>query len=83
MFKIVNDLASRVVIEMFRPTDASQHYNLRGSSSGLYIPMPKTEFLKKSLSYSGAKLWNCLPNEVKSAQSLSSFMKGISFIRLG
>lgn len=83
MFKIVNDLAPIMLIEMFRPTDASKHYNLRGSSTGLYIPMPKTEFLKKSLRYSGAKLWNCQPNEAKDIQSLSSFMKRISSISLG
>ena len=56
MFKIVNDSAPRVLIEMFRVTDTSQHYNLWGSSTALYIPMPKMEFLKKSLSYSGTKL---------------------------
>ena len=65
MFKIVNDLAPRVLTELFRPTDASQHYNLRESSTALYIPMPKTELLKKILSYGGANLWNSLPNQVE------------------
>ena len=51
MFNIVKDLLPRVLIEMFRPTDASKYYNLRGSSTGLYIPMPKTEVLKRGLSY--------------------------------
>ena len=83
MFKIVNNLAPRLLVEMFRPTDTSKHYNLRGSSTGLYIPMPKTEFLKKSLSYSRAKLWNCLPNAAEGIQSMSSFMKVISSISGG
>ena len=54
MFKIVSDFAPGVLIEMFRATDASQHYNLRGSFTALYIPMPKTEFLKKNLGCIGA-----------------------------
>ena len=83
MFKIVNDLAPRVLNEMLRPTDAFQNYNPRGSSTGLYIAMPETEFLKKTLSYSGAKLWNSLPNEIKGIQSLSSCMEDICSISLG
>lgn len=29
------------------------------------IDKPKTDFLKKSISYTGEKCWNDLPNEIK------------------
>ncbi len=35
--------------------------------------IPKTEFLKKTFGYSGAILWNSLPQDVKSAESITSF----------
>ena len=41
-------------------TAPPRHYNLRGSSTKLCLPQPKTDYLKKSLSYRGAKLWNSL-----------------------
>ena len=38
------------------------------------LQKPKTNFMKKSISYAGAKIWNDLPNELKqSAKSLSRF----------
>jgi hypothetical protein len=36
---------------------------MRGSSIKLFLPKPKTEYLKKSLSFRGAKLWNSLSDE--------------------
>ena len=51
-------------------------YNLRGSSTGLFIPRPRTEFLKKeSFSYSGAKLWNRIPENIRNSISYNSFCK--------
>jgi hypothetical protein len=43
------------------------------SSTKLFLPKPKTEYLKKSLSYRGAKLWNSLPDEARNKHSLASF----------
>ena len=47
------------------------------SSTDLTLPKPKREFLKTSFKYSGAMLWNQLPNEVKLAESIYSFNKCI------
>ncbi len=55
MFKITHDLAPLRLTDIFLKTPSSQHYNLRGSSTKLHLPKPKTEYLKKSLSYRGAK----------------------------
>ena len=73
MYKITHDLAPRQLINMFQKAPSSQRYNLRGSTTKLNLSKPKTEYLKKSLSYRGAKLWNSLPEELKNQQSLRQF----------
>ena len=35
----------------------------------------QTEYLKKSFAFSGVKLWNTLPEDVKCSNSLSQFKK--------
>ena len=37
------------------------------------LSAPKTDYLKRSLSYGRAKLWNNLPYELRNKQSLSQF----------
>ena len=50
----------------------------RGSSTGLFIPRPRTDFLKKSFSYSGAKVWNRIPENILNSISYNSFCKTFS-----
>ena len=47
------------------------NYNLRNIETDLAPPRPYTNFLKRGFKYSGAMLWNNLPYEAKTAQSLS------------
>ena len=47
------------------------NYNLRDSDHKLELPKPRTEYLKRSFSYSGALLWNNLPNDLRSLKSLN------------
>ncbi len=49
------------------------NYHIRNTATDLSIPKPKREFFKKSFKYSGAMLWNQLPNEAKLAESPHSF----------
>ena len=67
VFKTVNGLApqSQRLCDIFKNVDEIHNYNLRGSTTKLYIPKPKTEFLKNSFGYSGAKLWNQIPEEIR------------------
>ena len=44
-------------------------YNLRENEYKLAVPKPRTEFYKRSLSYSGSVLWNGLPLEVRQLTS--------------
>ena len=63
MYKITHGLAPKKLIDIFQKTLSSQNYNLRGSTTKLYLPKPKTEYLKKGFSYRGAKLWNGLSDK--------------------
>ena len=78
MYKIIHNLAPKSLTKIFHKSNASMKYNLRGSFNKLNLPLPKTEFLKKSLSYRGAKLWNSLPNEIRNKESFFSFNSLIS-----
>ena len=44
-------------------------------SKNLIIPKPKLDLYKTSLSFSGATLWNELPNSLKSITSINSFKR--------
>ena len=77
MYKITHGLAPKKLIDIFQKTLSSQNYNLRGSATKLYLPKPKTEYLKKGFSYRGAKLWNGLSDEQRNIQSLSHFNSSV------
>ena len=77
MYKITHDLAPKRLSNIFHETPSSRHYNLRGSSTKLCLPQPKTDYLKKSLSYRGAKLWNSLSDDIRSKESLVAFKTSI------
>ena len=62
-----------------RSDNLNDHY-LRNYDTDLSIPQPKKEFLKRSLRYRGAVLWNSLSYEAKSAQSVYSFKNLIKSI---
>ena len=76
MHKTLNNLAPMYLAELFKPSYCSFNYHLRKKS--LALPMPRTEYLKKSFKYSGAKLWNNLPDNVKHLKSLASFKRELS-----
>ena len=69
MYKTVNQLAPQRLCNSFPFSNTVNSYNLRGSSTGLFIPRLSTEFLKKSFSYSEAKLWNRIPEDVRNSVS--------------
>ena len=51
-------------------TTRTSTYNLRDSENKLSLPLPRTDYFKRSLSYSGALLWNSPPKELRSVKSL-------------
>ena len=52
---------------------------LRNNGINFQLDKPKTNFLKKSISYSGAKCWNNLPNEIKAKEMTMGQVK--TFLR--
>ena len=50
-------------------------YSLRDSVNKLFVPFPRTNFMKNSFSCSGAVLWNSLPCNAREAKSLHQFKR--------
>ena len=75
MFKTLNDQCPEYLKGLFKPF--STGYSLRNSDNKLALPNPRTDFLKRSFSYSGAHLWNSLPSDVRAIRSFSNFRNRI------
>ena len=71
MFKTLNGQSPQYLQELFSSRNCQ--YSLRNSNGKLFIPKPNTDYLKRSFSYSGASLWNSLPESLRLSSSLSSF----------
>ena len=75
MYKCVNKLAPNYLCNMFTPRALS--FDLRDASQKLCLPKPRTDYLKRSFSYSGASLWNDLPEDIRTTKSLRNFKRRI------
>ena len=75
MFKTLNDQCPEYLKGLFKPF--STGYSLRNSDNKLALPKPRTDFLKRSFSYSGAHLWNSLPSDVRAIRSYTNFRNRI------
>ena len=73
MYKVLNKLAPSPLEKLFEHKRNITQYNLRGSSTSLQLPQPKTEKLKKSFSYDGAKVWNSLSADVRGSATFTIF----------
>jgi hypothetical protein len=78
MYKALNDLAPNALVNLFMRKSDVTDYELRGSSTSLQIPFPRTENNKKSFSYDGAKLWNSLPEDLRDSATFPIFKSRIS-----
>ena len=76
MFKSLNGLAPVYLHELFSERDTD--YDLRDSFRKLNLPKPCTNYLKRSFSYSGALLWNSLPESIRAIRSIGKFKKEIN-----
>ena len=73
MYKVLNKLAPSPRGKLFEHKRNITQYNLRESSTSLQLPQPKTEKLKKSFSYDGAKVWNSLSADVRGSATFTIF----------
>ena len=76
MFKTLNGLAPVYLQDLFseRHTD----YDMRDCLRKLNLPKPRTDHLKRSFGYTGALLWNSLPQNNRVIRSTGQFKKKIN-----
>ena len=72
VFKQQNNSSPKYMNEVFTSADKSQ-IKTRASSYKLKQPNCKKVSGYRTISYLGPKLWNMLPNDIKSAESVNSF----------
>ncbi len=75
VYNTINERTPLYLQQMFSPRE--NVYNLRDSQSKLFIPKPRTDYMKRSFSYSGAFLWNSLPESLRSIDNFSHFKTGL------
>ena len=78
VFKALNDLAPDHLSSMFTERSTSG-YVFRDSTNKLNVPLPRTNYLKRSFSYRGATLWNSLPCNLRQEKSLNRFKQLLNF----
>ena len=74
VYKSLNDLVPGYLSSKFVKRYEA-HYSLRDSINKLIAPFPRNNFMKNSISYSGAVLWNSLPCDMRKANSLRQFKR--------
>ena len=73
MYKSLHNLAPTYLNNKFTYTSSIHQVNLRSlTDSTLYVPKPNLEIYRKTLAYSGPKIWNTLPESVRSSPSLGA-----------
>jgi hypothetical protein len=82
MYKVLNDLAPSSLATLFVHKRNITESDLRGSSTSLQLPLPKTENLKISFCYDGTKLWNSLPADMRDSDTLPTFINAIDAYNL-
>ena len=73
MYECINNLAPAYLCNLFAPR--TPNYYFRNAKKKLMLPKPRTDYLKRSFSYSGALLWNNLPEEIRTSNSLGFFKR--------
>jgi len=76
MYNIKHNNSNEPMKNMFEISNNELH-NLRSNAVNFHIPKPKTNFMKKSISYSWALLWNSLPSAAKEQGTTINQFKNI------
>ena len=78
MFKILNGQTPDYLSNKFIFRNDTTSYRLRNSEMRLALPQPRTDYVRKSFSYSGAALWNSLPTDIRVSKTLGEFKTKLS-----
>ena len=78
IFKILNGQTPDYLSNKFIFRNDTTNYRLRNSEMRLALPQPRTDYVRKSFSYSGAALWNSLPTDIRVSKTLGEFKTKLS-----
>ncbi len=71
VYKLFNSSGPQYLNSMFSYKQPSSDLNLRSKEKGeLFVPKPRIEFSRKSLSYSGPMIWNAIPSHLRFSENL-------------
>ena len=73
MYKTLNKLGPESLSSLFTYKNKITNYKLRNVSSGLCLPKPRTNSMKKSFMYNGAKLWTLFQTKLGKANPYHAF----------
>ena len=74
MYKIIYHLCPDYLHNLFKYTSEITKKTLRSvHNNDLYIPRPNSKYLKQSLQYTGPKIWNSLPLDLRSSNTVTVF----------
>ena len=68
VFKSLSGLAPEYLSSKFIAQSNTTSYTFRDSVNKLTIPQPRTNYLSESFRYSGAVLWNSVPETSRQAE---------------
>lgn len=73
-FKTICGLHPPYLKSLLIPTSAIQGHQTRQASTGnVHLPLPKTNFGKKTFSYNGATMWTSLSTNTQNVSTISAF----------
>ncbi len=73
MHKVLNNNSPNYLAQLF--ISHQSHYT--SSMNNLYVPRPRLDLFKTSISFAGASLWNSLPQNIKACISLPCFKRNL------
>ena len=80
MYKIFNNPTPSYLPEYFKMTSDIHQRSLRSTAENLlFILEPNTGLFHKSLSYSGSKIWNAIPDHIKQSTSIGHFKRDLKY----
>ena len=76
VFKIVNDMSPEYIKDLI--TIQISSYNFRRENQASIPQVKSTWYGLRSFRYEAARIWNCLPNDLRKAESFGCSMLGMA-----
>ncbi|WAR27003.1 hypothetical protein MAR_012707 [Mya arenaria] len=73
MYRVSQNAVPSYIQNMFNYNVRRPNHLRSSNKSDFLIPKPNIELFKGSMSYSGVKVWNNIPNEIRQSESIKSF----------